>query len=524
MAVHYHLVAGAEHRLYPSEVVARRPWGEVATKVLQRGQLDTVTMNSQIQRVKSTSKTSSLHSMLSLLMLSSSPQPEAPSAAVAAKEERDRPNAGPLVFEDLGDDIPLPVRPGFGTSGIRINLRTNHFALSLDLEKTMHRYSIMISDPEIPIGRKRRQFFSVIFNEIPEFQAMRNRVATDYADTMITAGELELGPLHTKEYRLPYHELGELPRSSTKASRVVISLAGVVPTSETSRYLESIPGDSTDLEHRLATLQALNIVVNATPNEDPTVWQASRNVFAQFPRNDNPTNMKVYEKMDLAGGLIGVRAYYSSTKTSTARILLNLHGQCSPFYPELSLLVLMKTFLGKCDDPLALENFIQRLRVRFKYIKDEKNQPYETFKNIQGFSHKKDPQGSPNSRGNADQDHGTSNTIKFHCAKYSRVMTVTEYFSKEHGIELKYPKAPVVNFGSDARPVWIPAELGVVEPGQPYRGKLNDEQTSNMLLIAARGPAENARRLVGAGAQVIGIHANNPILVSGINSISIFRL
>ncbi|KAL8740517.1 MAG: hypothetical protein Q9184_008478, partial [Pyrenodesmia sp. 2 TL-2023] len=33
-----------------------------------------------------------------------------------------------------------------------------------------------------------------------------------------------------------------------------------------------------------------------------------------------------------------------------------------------------------------------------------------------------------------------------------------------------------------------------------------------MLKIAARGPAENARRLVGPGAQIIGIHANNPIL------------
>ena len=33
-----------------------------------------------------------------------------------------------------------------------------------------------------------------------------------------------------------------------------------------------------------------------------------------------------------------------------------------------------------------------------------------------------------------------------------------------------------------------------------------------MIIIAARGPAENARRIVGAGAQVIGLQPSNPIL------------
>lgn len=35
-------------------------------------------------------------------------------------------------------------------------------------------------------------------------------------------------------------------------------------------------------------------------------------------------------------------------------------------------------------------------------------------------------------------------------------------------------------------------------------------------LVQARGPAENARRLVDAGLKVIGVEKQNPILVSGI--------
>lgn len=377
----------------------------------------------------------------------------------------------------------------------------------------MYRYHIRITEPEIPKGRRLRQFFSIIFNELPEFRAMRNHVATDYAETLITAGKLELGPSDAAQYHLKYHEAGEQPRGNTQESRVVVSFSGPVPTSEMMRYLDSIPGDSTDLEHRLFTIQALNIVVNATPNEDPKVCQASRNVFAEFPRNDTPNIMKVYEKMDLTGGLIGVRSYYSSTKTSTARILLNLHGQCSPFYPELNLLVLINSFLDRGGDYSTLERFIRRLRVRFSYMKDEKGQPVQTFKTAQGVCHAR-------CRGR-NHNCGSSESVIFPCAKYPPELNVADYFLRAYGITLEYPNAIVVNFGSDAKPVWIPAELGTVEPNQPYRGKLNEDQTSNMLKIAARGPAENARRLVGPGAQIIGIHANSPILVSG-NSVFSF--
>ena len=44
-------------------------------------------------------------------------------------------------------------------------------------------------------------------------------------------------------------------------------------------------------------------------------------------------------------------------------------------------------------------------------------------------------------------------------------------------------------------------------PGQGFRGRLNGTQTDNMIKIAARAPAENARRIVGAGQQVIGFQA-----------------
>lgn len=54
-------------------------------------------------------------------------------------------------------------------------------------------------------------------------------------------------------------------------------------------------------------------------------------------------------------------------------------------------------------------------------------------------------------------------------------------------------------------------------PGQPYRGKLSDFQTTKMLTVASRPPAENARRIIGDGRQVLGLKSRNPALVSALS-------
>lgn len=81
---------------------------------------------------------------------------------------------------------------------------------------------------------------------------------------------------------------------------------------------------------------------------------------------------------------------------------------------------------------------------------------------------KTDAQRNPVYSGNADHDYGSSVSIKFQSSKYSQQLTVAEYFQQEHGVTLTHPQSMVVNFGSDAKPIWIPAELGIVEPEQRY--------------------------------------------------------
>lgn len=103
-------------------------------------------------------------------------------------------------------------------------------------------------------------------------------------------------------------------------------------------------------------------------------------------------------------------------------------------------------------------------------------------------------------------------------------MTVGADQVSEHGVTLKHPESIVLKFGMSRLldvsqvltvfssgtkddPIWIPAELCTVMPGQPYGRKLNGNQTTRMLTIAARPPAENASRIMAedGGLGLIGV-------------------
>ena len=73
---------------------------------------------------------------------------------------------------------------------------------------------------------------------------------------------------------------------------------------------------------------------------------------------------------------------------------------------------------------------------------------------------------------------------------------------------------PVVNIASPnvQRPIYVPPELCEILPGQPFRGKLDDQQTTLMLHYACKPPAENARAILNQGFPLLGLTPNNQTL------------
>jgi eukaryotic translation initiation factor 2C len=80
------------------------------------------------------------------------------------------------------------------------------------------------------------------------------------------------------------------------------------------------------------------------------------------------------------------------------------------------------------------------------------------------------------------------------------------------------PNVPVINVGNRQNPSYMPADVCIVEPGQPAKTKLSPMQTQKMIQFAVRSPGENADSIVNQGAEVLGIKPKlNETLVSDIH-------
>ena len=283
-------------------------------------------------------------------------------------------------------------------------LQTNYLSVTLASKKELFKYDVTIEPvstkmPALKNIRKRRQLYKILFEGERDFQVLKDGFATDYAKILITYGRLYKQSRPHKQYQVVYRNELEGPRDDNEGTqpderkyRVIVTCSGMVPISELIRYIESKPNDPSNFDARLEAIQAMNIIVAGSPNKDDTIFQAGQNKFFQYPGGSPDRSFSpVYGSRDLGDGLIAVRGYYSSIRTSTSRILLNMNAQCSAFYPEINLLNLMHRSAGgpptpyrKCSE---LEAFIRRLRVCTEQTTRE-GKKVTRQKTVWGFSHK----------------------------------------------------------------------------------------------------------------------------------------
>ena len=458
----------------------------------------------------------------------------APNAEVEAKENGNVKENTDLSLSTLSlADFQLPFRPGYGASGTMILLRTNYFKITIDAGKKLFKYSLTLTakyrqsdedararQPAVPPerSRKRRQALALLFQDL-DFQMIGHGVATDYGSTIITSKELPFGGAGTKDYVVVYRETEDRdPPPNPILYTFTLLYTGLVPTTELLRYLASTPSDASNFTGKDDAIQALNIIVARTPSFHPGVFQSGNNKFFHYPTDNKKYN-------NLTGGLIAVCDYYTSVRTSTLRTLLNVNAQTSPFYPAINVLDLFKRH-GR-DDWWKLERFLRRLRVKTVYMRREDGSQVVKVKTVLGFSQQMDDvvdkrgkvvlddKKKPLKQRNLQVTPLNSQQVSFKCEEFgNKSITIEEYFKKKYRIVLEAPRAWLLNCGTQEKPVWIPAELCEVMPGQAFRGKLNNDQTTEIMNVAARGPAENAKRITNDSKEVIGFQGKNPSLAA----------
>ena len=344
---------------------------------------------------------------------------EPPSAEVRKAEDRlvagpstqssktKDPSALSLAGLSLSETLKLPRRPGYGTVGRAVILRTNYFQIIPKRDLQIFRYHVDII-PGTKVARKKRRILDLLVETVPALASARPAIATDRSSIIVTLKKLALGSTDSVEGQLMYYEAEEVGPKQEKPTvyEYKIQYTNTVSVEELLNYLSST-NHATQYDDKEAVLQALNIAMMRKPMADPKVSGSVR--LNRFFPTDSVLGQ-------LGGGLIAVQGYYTSVRTSTLRLLLNVNSITATFYPPIIVSDLIKQFkAANRDGSVKLSTFLKGLRVEVKHLKTKKEM-YRT-RVIAGIA--RDPVLGANAK-----------QVKFTWTEKNETVSVERYFSK----------------------------------------------------------------------------------------------
>lgn len=414
--------------------------------------------------------------------------------------------------------VALPIRPAYGTAGRAIVLYTNYFELKGISPKTdLYRYSLAFQpDDKIPKARKRR-LVEILLQTAP-FEGLP--VASDWAQILVSPKKIPIEGGRAS-YSIEWYPAdgGPLPaagpdetdrvkdarkRSTYKA--LVVEL-GTVSLGE---LLDDVSTPTSNYSLKLETIQALNVLMTHGPSSESNIATAGGNKF--YPFGNHPQ----LQCADLGSGLQALRGYFTSVRTSVNRLLVNVNVATGAFYKAGPLLDVMRDFTGG-QSPSSdaqhrkLTAFVRLLKFETNYMPDRDNKGKVKMSNGKQLTKRKVHVITTLSSFSKNSTNVTF--IETDKNGKNTKLSIADYFRRQYKIILSAPQAPVVNYGTDKDPKWIPAELCSVLPGQLAKRLLLGPQTSEMIRFAARRPHENATSITGDGLKVTKI---NP-MADGLN-------
>ncbi|OAG10813.1 eukaryotic translation initiation factor 2C 2 [Paraphaeosphaeria sporulosa] len=414
-----------------------------------------------------------------------------------------------------------PTRPGFGTRGAKVLLTANYVELIPPSNLVLHQYAIHTS-PEAA-GRKHKRIVQLLL-ESAEVSPYKGNVATDFKSTLIS--KTKISDSNQINVDIVYRSDGE-DEPGTGASTYKVRLLWVKSLSigQLTDYLNST-NLSNAVENKHEFIQALNIFLNH--------YAKSANNLASIGSSKTFSLSQNIARADLGSGLEVIRGFFSSVRTATCRVLVNVNVSHGAFYKTGPLTGLMGSYGTRST--ASLEKFLKLVRVQTNHLPEKKNkagQVIPRIKTIFGLARKDDGHGLPHrpkvlSHGAGAKDvqfwlegDGGPNATKAKAkggkkegpATGGKYISVFDFFRTAYNRVLQHPELPVVNCGNRQNPMYLPAEVCTVIPGQPSKAKLDSRQTQEMIKHAVRKPWENAASIVQQGIQTVGLDEKSNILL-----------
>jgi hypothetical protein len=475
-------------------------------------------------------------------------QPIPPPSEVVRNTENDLAKALAIKGKNKERQEKYPERPGYGTAGKPVTLYANYLPLTLP-NKQIFRYHIAIAADSAgrsaPVGKKARHIVRLLLDE--HFAEEKNSIASDFRSTLVSCVKLTEGKYDVRYKEDLEDDYPETPRIHA----VTVQHTGEINPADLLNYITSTNAASM-LESKEQIVAALNMIMGHHPKTTDGVVSVGANRHYSL-REDS------MESYNLGGGLSVLRGFFVSVRAATARVLLNVQVKYIACYNDGPLAHVIGGFGNR--NTYRLEKFLKGLRVSITHIarKNSRGQPRPRIKPIFGLASRGDGGSSPNPPRIARHG-GGPNDVEFFLseaaptpaavpgapeskakkgkkapragpAEAGRYITVAAFFKKgqlydshflltftlnklytDFSLISEYnkvldPNLPVVNVGSRDRPVYLPCEVCIVQPGQPAKSKLSGDQTASMLKFAVMGrkPGQNAESIVTKGVGVLGL-------------------
>ncbi|TBU46218.1 argonaute-like protein [Dichomitus squalens] len=371
------------------------------------------------------------------------------------------------------NDNDLPVRPGFGTAGSPIKLRTNFFPLTLP-KTPFYEYDVQI-DP--PAGNKRlkRRIFQLA-EQTKEWKRanMTGRVAHDNSAKLLAVNKLPQ-PLQIKFLYSDEDEEEQRERDKAREPKeytMTIKFQQLIDTEKMLRYLNGDPQQR--MYDFMPVVNAMNIILSAHPNRVVGGGvMVGRNKFFHPSPSAPP--------VPLGGGLEAWRGFYSSVRPAWKQLMVNVNVCTTAFYTPGNLADRMIEFMN-LSPTTRLRTFVRSVRVKTTHLGYRKT--VKGLANVNARQHKFTAEGMGE-------------------------VTVEQYFQRKYKIKLRYPDLPLIDVGGQ-RTNYLPAEVCMILEKQPYQGKVPDELTANMLLVACQYPNVNGDAITNRGLLELGLSQSPP--------------
>ncbi|KAG8775710.1 hypothetical protein FRC12_001319 [Ceratobasidium sp. 428] len=374
----------------------------------------------------------------------------------------------------------LPRRPDFGKTGQEIKLRTNYFPVEYG-NATIYDYEILV-EPETGIKRIMKRLLK-LFMTAPEFAPYAASASHDNMRRLISLKKIPVtGVAQVFSLVVTFFEEDEDgPNERSRDYRISLKLTIEHATSEMTKYLGGTAGyGSFDPQPMLS---AFNILLAKYPSQHGVM--VGRNKWF-FPTPG--------QALPLGTGLEAYKGYYSSVRPSFQQLMVNVNVATTAFYCTGNLADLFLKF-GQ-QRARQIPAFVYNLRIEMDHTGVRRR------KAIKGV-----------------RIDSSASRYMFACNEFgNETMSVEAYFRRKYRRTLRHPGLPLVNIGGTTdRPLLVPPEVCTILPNQPFRGKLSEESTAAMILIACQPPNVNAQSITSEGLGSLGlIGGNSPLPQMGL--------